>query len=44
MTSERTSRNQSEKKDTKYKRGVEQRYGKPQKKESNKNPGNERSL
>jgi hypothetical protein len=25
---------------TKYKRGIEQRYRKPQKKESNRNPGN----
>jgi hypothetical protein len=31
---------------TRYKRGVEQRYGKPQKKkkESNRNPGNKKSL
>jgi hypothetical protein len=28
----------------KNKRGVEQRYGKPQKKQSSKNPGNEKSL
>jgi hypothetical protein len=28
----------------KYKRGVEQRYGKSQKKESNRNPGNKKSL
>jgi hypothetical protein len=28
----------------KYKRGVEQRYGKPQKKESNRNPGNKKFL
>jgi hypothetical protein len=29
---------------TNNKRGVEQRYGKPQKKESNRNPGNKKSL
>jgi hypothetical protein len=29
---------------TNYKRGVEQRYGKAQKKESNRNPGNKKSL
>jgi hypothetical protein len=29
---------------TKYKTGVEQRYGKPQKKESSRNPGNGKSL
>jgi hypothetical protein len=29
---------------TKHKRGVEQRYGKPQKKESNRNPENKKSL
>jgi hypothetical protein len=27
-----------------YKREVEQRYGKSQKKESNRNPGNQKSL
>jgi hypothetical protein len=27
-----------------YKRGVDQRYGKPQKKESNRNPGNKRPF
>jgi hypothetical protein len=29
---------------TKYKRGIEQRYGKLHKKELNKNPGNKKSL
>jgi hypothetical protein len=29
---------------TKHKRGVEQRYGKLQKKESNRNPGNQKLL
>jgi hypothetical protein len=29
---------------TRYKRRVEQRYGKPQKEESNRNPGNKKSL
>jgi hypothetical protein len=29
---------------TKYKRGVEQMYGKPQKKESTRNPRNKKSL
>jgi hypothetical protein len=29
---------------TKYKRGVEERNGKPHKKESNRNPGNKKSL
>jgi hypothetical protein len=29
---------------TKYKRGIEQKYGKPQKKESNASPGNIKTL
>jgi hypothetical protein len=29
---------------TNYQRGVDQRHGKPQKKESNRNPGNKKSL